>query len=92
MSDSEAAKGPYKLCSPIRFAGETEDRYIGDKINMNIANSAWLAGRASRDEAIKILDDVNYIFTNIWALDREKFTKEFLPRIKKALEDDGGNK
>jgi len=83
MTDKKAseAKGPYF---------EKEDYSVH---SMNTAYAeGFKAGRSSRDEAIKILDDVNYIFTNIWALDREKFTKEFLPRIKKALEADGEGK
>lgn len=38
------------------------------------------------EEMEKILKDIHYCFTNIWALDRRLFEENFMPRINKVLE------
>lgn len=45
--------------------------------------------RSKVERQTKLLDDIRYCFKNIWALDREKFQKEFMPRIDEALSDVG---
>lgn len=69
----------------------TGEKYVSGKVNAEFivrACNEYYENKRKADshyELLELVKDIDYIFTNIWELDRKALEKEFLPRFKAAI-------